>query len=200
MDQNQNSEAAYMSMLTRNIPGVGTAPFSSTTTTPATPTTTLLTNFSGPSSALTDTQSHAINILEGAIKDALFVSEGEEPFQVVHIIPNQSAPIVDSNMSTPPPPPSSEELLKILNDSLHIPLEDNGILTQCEQLSDLKAITDDSNPGGKRIAVALKEIFGSQPVTLYRVILPSSSTSIHLWILGWSGRHLLGLHTISIET
>ncbi|KAF9104703.1 hypothetical protein BGX27_009985 [Mortierella sp. AM989] len=214
MDPSEN-DAAYMSMLTRNIPGVGNTPLtsstlnSSITTLNSSSTTTLLTN-KEVTSTLTDNQRHAIDILEDARKDAYFVSEGEEPFQIVHIIPNHSITPVATDTRAPLPLPTSSELLRLLKDAQFIPT-DNSEETpvECEQLLDLKTILNTSNPGAKNIAIALQELFHYDPsreshtnsaVALYRVTLPSSATRIHLWILGWVDGHLLGLHTISIES
>ncbi|KAF9345239.1 hypothetical protein BGX26_003362 [Mortierella sp. AD094] len=211
MEPTQSStDAAYMSMLTRNIPGVGNTPLNSATLNPPT----ILTNkdcLTGAALTLTDKQRHAISVLDGARKDALFVSEGEEPFQIVHLIPKQSdTPHVVTSTSAPSPPPTGSELLTLLKDAQLIPADGNEETPiEYEQSFDLKAILSNSNPGAQNIAVALHQLFqydlshgnhNNPAVALYRVILPSSPTRVHLWILGWIDQHLLGLHTISIES
>ncbi|KAF9976000.1 hypothetical protein BGZ75_000353, partial [Mortierella antarctica] len=82
----------------------------------------------------------------------------------------------------------------------------------CERSLDLHTILSSSNPGADKIAKALQDVFLQDPsasaaatstppaMALYRVTLPSSATRVHLWILGWVDDHLLGYHTVSIET
>ncbi|KAF9998916.1 hypothetical protein BGZ80_006530 [Entomortierella chlamydospora] len=213
MDPARSSlDAGYMAMLTRNIPGVGVgnAPLNSAVSPP-----TILTNknLTGAALTLTDKQRHAIGILDSATKDAIFVSEGDEPFQTVHLIPKQSdTHLVANNTSAPSPLPTASELLTLLKDAQLISADDDDdeeTPIEYEQSFDLKAILSSSNPGAQNIADALQQIFqydlshGNQTnptVALYRVILPSSPTEVHLWILGWVDQHLLGFHTISIES
>ncbi|KAF8968661.1 hypothetical protein BGZ46_010825 [Entomortierella lignicola] len=210
MDPDQSSaDAAYMSLLTRKIPGVGNSPLDSTT--PKLPT--LLTNSStkGLTSNLSHQQQTAINTLQDATKDALFVSEGEEQFQAVHIIPSHSdtPAAVTSSSATPssPPLPTSSELLKLLQDAHLIPTDHNNDTdVQCEQSSNLNILLNNSYPGANHIAAALRDLFQNDQgqlnpnLALYRVTLPSSPTRVHLWILGWIDHHLFGFHTISIES
>ncbi|KAF9183796.1 hypothetical protein BGZ51_003750 [Haplosporangium sp. Z 767] len=206
------NDAAYMAMLTRNIPGVGNTPLVATSTKTTTPATTEV--------PATDHQRQAMEILERAITGSLFVSEGDEPFQVVHIVPNGSSFSTAEMSSTDSslPLPSESEFVRILKNAQlsslgatgqhDIDSDNDEEMTTCEKTSDLQSILRKSNPGTDRIAKALQDIYhydpssstSSAPVALYRVTLPSSSTRVHLWIVGWVDHHLVGLHTISIES
>ncbi|KAG0258905.1 hypothetical protein BG011_002991 [Mortierella polycephala] len=191
------NDAAYMAMLTRKIPGVGDTPLVPTSTATATAAKT--------TAAATDHQRQAMEILERAITGSLFVSEGDEPFQVVHIVPNGSSFSTAETSSTDSsslPLPSESEFVRILKDTqlsslgtisqYDINSDNDEELTTCEKTSDLQSILRKSNPGADRIAKALQDIYhydpssstSSAPVALYRVTLPSSSTRVHLWIVG----------------
>ncbi|KAF8941221.1 hypothetical protein BGZ58_001025 [Dissophora ornata] len=214
METNQDqNDAAYMSLLTRNIPGVGNTPLSSVTSKPDF---NLLhiTNKRAEAlstTSMSDKQRDAIKTLEKARNDAFFVSEGDEPFQTVHIIPTQSETVFISNPADPRPLPSEAEFLKLLKDAQIVDEDQDVADATCEKIFDLRAILNKSNPGADKIAKALHEVFdydpsasatseGNRKVALYRVTLPYSSTRVHLWVLGWVDLHLLGLHTISIES
>ncbi|KAF9360411.1 hypothetical protein BGX34_007777 [Mortierella sp. NVP85] len=201
---NQDSvDAAYMSLLIRNIQGVGN---NSIQQTPSAATAQIA------NKDLTDKQINAIRTLDEALKDALFVSEGEEPFQTVHIVPKQSIALDASNAvetkdtASHKPLPTDAEFVQLLAEEQLIPDDEDGqdeIL--CERSTDLSSILD--NPGCGHITKALQDLFGkdltsdeNKNVALYRVTLPSSATRVHLWVLGWVDQHLLGLHTISIES
>ncbi|KAI7820057.1 hypothetical protein BC939DRAFT_458821 [Gamsiella multidivaricata] len=219
MDPTQDStDAAYLSMLTRTIPGVGNTPYVPTASKP-TSSISHITNKNTATNDLTAHSTHAIAILEHAQQDALFISEGEERFQTVDIfIPsNQShAPsslpstttttVTTSSNTAARPLPSESDLLSILKEAQLLPNESD---IACEQTTDLHIILNQSNPGSDKIQSALLDLFHYDPtasptqhptVALYRVILPSSPTRVHLWILGWVDQHLMGFHTISIET
>ncbi|KAG0195840.1 hypothetical protein BGX28_000530 [Mortierella sp. GBA30] len=212
MEQNQN-DAAYLSMLTRNIPGVGNTPLSSNASKRSS-TSDPLTNRDKNnlnSNDLTEKQRQATKTLDSALSDALFVSEGEEPFQIVHIIPTESS--LQSNVSASSsslPLPTDRELLKILKSARLLPEDDDVDDINCERSFDLQPILDSStSPGADKIAKALKDVFQQDPssissqlpaMALYRVTLPSSQTRVHLWVLGWVDQHLLGYHTVSIES
>ncbi|KAF9088235.1 hypothetical protein BGX23_007551 [Mortierella sp. AD031] len=266
MDPSQDSldMVAYMNMLNRNIPGVGNNPLTSATTTttttappPAKPTTTTTTHLTNktttlPTKPLTQNQRHAIDTLNAALKDALYVSEGEEPFQTVHITigtgpgagtasPQPSAAATATTATATATAPSTTttsfpseadfvtllETAQLLTPSSSFSLqqaEDDDAKT-CEKSSDLQSILNKSNPGSDKIAQALHDIFGypSSPspspiaatttvvnpdsnkkkndkIMLYRVADPSSSTKVHIWVLGWIDGDLVGVHTISIES
>ncbi|KAF8952577.1 hypothetical protein CPC16_012029 [Podila verticillata] len=200
MEPNQDPDVAYMSLLNRVIPGVGSTPLITK------PSTNLrhITSTSATPSSLTTSQQQAIKTLEDALENALFVSEGEEPYATVHIVPTKTF------TSTAPALPSAPELLQILkgiDDDLDQGDDDDEVKdgTTCERTTDLKAILAPTNPGHQAIANALHSIFGydatssTHPVALYRVS-PPSTTRVHLWVLGWVDHHLLGFHTISIES
>jgi len=204
---NQDSvDAAYMSLLTRNIQGVGNNSIQQTPSA-ATATTAQIAN-----KDLTDKQIYAIRTLDEALKDALFVSEGEEPFQTVHIVPKQSIAQDTSNAvetedpASHKPLPTNAEFVQLLVEEQLIPDdEDDQDEILCERSTDLSSILD--NSGCSHITNALQDLFGknltsneNKNVALYRVTLPSSATRVHLWVLGWVDQHLLGLHTISIES
>lgn len=203
MEPSQDLDAAYMSLLNRVIPGVGNTPLA---TKPSTKPRQHITSASTTPSPLTTSQQQALRTLEDALENALFVSEGEEPYATVHIVPTKTF------ASTAPALPSAPELLQILKDTgIGEDLDqgdDDGEdqdNTTCERTTDLKAILAPTNPGHQNIAKALHSIFGydtassTHPVALYRVS-PPSSTRVHLWVLGWVDHHLLGFHTISIES
>ncbi|KAG0075492.1 hypothetical protein BGZ93_004187, partial [Podila epicladia] len=91
MEPSQDStDAAYMSLLNRVIPGVGNTPLTTKPTTK--PKLNHITSMSASTSpsTLTATQQQAIKTLEGAVENALFVSEGEEPYATVHIVPTKT--------------------------------------------------------------------------------------------------------------
>ncbi|KAG0026480.1 hypothetical protein BGZ81_006321 [Podila clonocystis] len=200
------ADVAYMSLLNRVIPGVGNTPLTTKSTTKPQPT--HITSTSTTPSSLTTTQQQAIKTLKGALENALFVSEGEEPYATVHIVPTK----ISTASSTHPALPSAPELLQILKDSgisddldQGDDVEDEDDAT-CERTTDLSAILAPTNPGHQDIDKALHSIFGydsnstSHPVALYRISSPGSPTRVHLWVLGWIDHHLVGLHTISIES
>ncbi|KAF9909666.1 hypothetical protein BX616_011097 [Lobosporangium transversale] len=211
------NDAAYMSMLTRNIPGVGNTPLNFTPS-KATTTATITFNLNNfiAVEALTDKQRSAIKILQEAQKDTLFVSEGEEPFQYVHINPKQRAAVTTinaDNSSSQPPLPTGHEFLKLLETNQVSSDEQEITNAVCEATPDLSTILNKANPGSHKIAKALEDVFHfnankngeiqslkDPKVALYRVILPSSPTRVHLWTLGWVDNHLLGFYTISIES
>ncbi|KAI1320171.1 hypothetical protein EDD11_001775 [Mortierella claussenii] len=197
------NDAAYMSLLTRTIPGVG----DTLSTTSASNTTVNLSKHQDQKN-LTEKQWHAIKVLEEAQKDALYISEGEEPFQTVCIVPEPSGTAAGAArkeaLSTPLP--TGTELLQFLRNGHVLSEQEDMSNVTCEISSGLDMILNKSNPGADRIAKALQDIFqydsSMEPstVALYRVALPSSPTKVHLWILGWIDGHLLGFHTISIES
>lgn len=209
-----------MALLERNIPGVG---MNSNQQPPSNAAATAhLANQDRSVSPSTDKQRAAIRILERALKDALFVSEGEEPFQTVHIVPKHSitegtstAALADN--TTLEPLPTNVEFIQILQEAQLIPADDDNNNHRgdtdvtpkivCERTTDLSSVLNESNTGRDNIGKALHDVFGydatSTPnsnVALYRVTLPSSATRIHFWVLGWVDRHLVGLHTLSIES
>ncbi|KAF9909017.1 hypothetical protein EC991_009200 [Linnemannia zychae] len=249
---------AYMNMLNRNIPGVGNNPITPSTTTTTTTTTpaptathltnkntanTLLTNTTATDSSLTQKQRDAIDTLKASLKDALFVSEGEEPFQTVHISTSASDTTKATATSTPTDTvamtttttslPTEQEFRTLLYSTHLLPSfqsqqhqlqesqdddndDDNEDDDQdvCERSSDLGSILTNANPGSDKIAQALHTIFDyplsssaatttaakDDKVMLYRITDPSSSTRVHIWVLGWIDGDLIGLHTISIES
>lgn len=205
-------DASYMALLTRHIPGVGTNSNSSQQHPPSAASATA--HFMSP---LTDKQKDAIRILDGAHKDALFVSEGEEPFQTVHIAPKRSiaqdtpTAAATDNAASQQPLPSETEFIRLLQEAQLIPYDDGDdhetFKVICERTKDLSSILNEFNTGRGNISKALHDLFGydatfeaNNSVALYRVTLPSSTTRVHLWVLGWVDHHLLGLHTISIES
>ncbi|KAF9310204.1 hypothetical protein BG003_008832 [Podila horticola] len=202
------ADAAYMSLLNRVIPGVGSMPLTTKPATKPTPTHIASTSTLTTSSPLTATQQQAIKTLEDALENALFVSEGEEPYATVHIAPTKTF----TTSTTHPALPSAPELLQILKDTRIAEDLDQGDSVEdeddatCERTMDLKAILAPTNPGHQDIAKALHSIFGydststSHSVALYRISSPVSPTRVHLWVLGWVDHHLVGFHTISIES
>ncbi|KAF9299236.1 hypothetical protein BGZ88_012203 [Linnemannia elongata] len=203
-NNNDDINAAYMNMLNRNIPGVGNNPLHPTSTTTTKPTTTASTHLTNKSTnanltsttpSVTKNQQHAIDTLQAAIKNALYISEGEEPYQTVHI----------STTTTGTTGATAETD------------EEEG--NTCEKSFNFQSILNKSNPGSDKLAQALHDVFGlpSDPeemttttnttaspendkMVLYRVADPSSSTKVHVWVLGWIDGDLIGLHTISIES
>ncbi|KAG0353566.1 hypothetical protein BG005_007153 [Podila minutissima] len=202
------TDAAYMSLLNRVIPGVGNMPLTTKPTTKPKPAHITSMSTSTSPSSLTTTQRQAIKTLEGALENALFVSEGEEPYAAVHIVPTTSF----TASTTHPALPSAPELRQILKDTGITDDLDQGDDAEdeddatCERTMDLKVILAPKNPGHEDIAKALRSIFGydststSHSVALYRISSPASPTRVHLWVLGWVDHHLVGLHTISIES
>ncbi|KAF9154632.1 hypothetical protein BG015_000398, partial [Linnemannia schmuckeri] len=231
-DNNDDINAAYMNMLNRNIPGVGNNPLTPITTTTTTTTTrpTHLTNKTIDStltmSPVTENQRHAIDTLQAAVKDALYISEGEEPYQTVHISTTTgTAPT--SALTKTTSFPTEQEFATILHTTQLLPSfqqltqnEDEDEESICEKSSNLQSILNKSNPGSEKLAQALHDIFGfssssnvstttttaavdttkNDKMVLYRVADPSSSTKVHVWVLGWIDGDLVGLHTISIES
>ncbi|KAG0277467.1 hypothetical protein BGZ95_005899 [Linnemannia exigua] len=182
---------------------------------------------------LTQKQRHAIDTLQASLKDALFISEGEEPFQTVHISTTNTgttgatvAPTTTAAASFP----TEQEFRTLLHTTDLLPSfqslqeaqddQDEDSNNTCERSSDLHSILSKSNPGSDKIAQALHTIFGdssssevataasdnnnkrktNDKVMLYRIADPSSSTRVHIWILGWVDGDLIGLHTVSIES
>ncbi|KAK3831395.1 MAG: hypothetical protein JOS17DRAFT_745204 [Linnemannia elongata] len=233
-NNNDDINAAYMNMLNRNIPGVGNNPLHPTSTTTTTkPTTTHLTNKSTnanltSTSSVTKNQQHAIDTLQAAIKDALYISEGEEPYQTVHISTTTSGATPDTALTKNTSFPTEQEFVTLLQTTQLLPSfqqltqtededEDEDEGNFCEKSSNFQSILNKSNPGSERLAQVLHDVFGlpsTQDVTattttsvpendkmvLYRVADPSSSTKVHIWLLGWIDGDLIGLHTISIES
>ncbi|KAF9952522.1 hypothetical protein BGZ72_006145 [Mortierella alpina] len=219
MDHTMNpNDAAYMSMLTRNIPGVGNTPLTNQSASKPTASTLLTNTRTGDShSKLTAKQTEATHALETAASGALFVSEGDEPFQLVHIDPrssssSSSASSVSSVTAGSHSLPTDKEFLTILKDAHLLAVNDDEDFdsASCERSFDLHTILNNANTGADKIAKALQDVFHQDPsaaasstspaMALYKVILPSSETRVHLWILGWVDHHLLGYHTVSIET
>lgn len=236
-NNNDYINAAYMNMLNRNIPGVGNNPLhptSTTTTTTTKPATTHLTNKSTnanltSTSSVTKNQQHAIDTLQAAIKDAFYISEGEEPYQTVHI----STATTGITGATPETAltkntsfPTEQEFVTLLQTTQLLPSfqqltqtedEDEDEGNFCEKSSNFQSILNKSNPGSDQLAQVLHDIFGlpftpevttttttsvpeNDKMVLYRVADPSSSTKVHIWVLGWIDGDLIGLHTISIES
>ncbi|KAF9575135.1 hypothetical protein EC968_004361 [Mortierella alpina] len=226
MDNTINpNDAAYLSMLTRNIPGVGNTPLNNQSASTPTTSALLTNNKPGLNTKLTTKQTEATHALETAASGALFVSEGDEPFQLVHIDPHptssssSSSSSLSSSTSKPvgttassPALPTETEFLSILKKGHLLAVDDDDDFdsASCERSFDLQTILSSSNPGADKICKALQDVFLQDPLAaassaspalaLYRVTLPSSETRVHLWILGWVDHHLLGYHTVSIET
>ncbi|KAF9544092.1 hypothetical protein EC957_012387 [Mortierella hygrophila] len=234
-NNNDDINAAYMNMLNRNIPGVGNNPLHPTSTI-AKPTTMHLSNKSTNANhtstpSVTKNQQHAISTLQAAIKDALYISEGEEPYQTVHISPTTTtgtagaiaATALTKNTSFP----TEQEFVTLLQTSQLLPSfqqltetedEDEDEGNTCEKSSNFRSVLNESNPGSDKLAQAFHDIFGlpstpevmtattitvvpeNDKMVLYRVADPSSSTKVHIWILGWIDGDLIGLHTIAIES
>jgi len=216
MDQEQSKDdIAYMSLLTRDVPGVGTKPLVATGTDNR-----QKIDPSSPASTLSDSQHRAIKTLEAALKDALFVSEGEESFETVHIVPKKHIATSSSNNL---PLPTEAEFLQLAGE-MHLisddpeDQDDDAEDLSCERTFDLKSVLASTNPGADKIEHALRDIFhyhttGSQhtstqtgekgskegPLALYRVTA-ASSTRVHVWVLGWVDQELIGFHTVSIES
>ncbi|KAG0326929.1 hypothetical protein BGZ99_008693 [Dissophora globulifera] len=215
MDPPQDlNDAAYMAMLTRNIPGVGTAPVASTSVSnpPASDAGHITSNnHSVASTTLTDKQRRAIQALDAARHGAFFVSEGDEPFETAHIVPSSlvaATTTTEASTTDQRPAPTAAELLAILRDAQLINDED-AMDADCEKDPHLRDILEVPYPGAKELARTVCDLFNydatsaskeTSTVALYRVSLPSSPARIHIWILGWIDQHLIGLHTISIET
>ncbi|KAF9134160.1 hypothetical protein BGW39_007898 [Mortierella sp. 14UC] len=242
---NDDLNNVYMNMLNRNIPGVGNNPITPSTTTTtttapaATATTTHLTNkntantlmnTAGTGGSLTQKQRHAIDALTASLKDALFISEGEEPFQTVHISIGTSGTTpatMDTTTASVTTFPTEQEFRTLLHTTHLLPSfqsqhqqqeaqdgDDDNDDDQdvCERSSDLGSILAKSNPGSDKIAQALHTHFEypssssattatkNDKVVLYRIADPVSSTRVHIWVLGWIDGDLIGLHTISIES
>ncbi|KAG0300812.1 hypothetical protein BGZ97_003069 [Linnemannia gamsii] len=240
MDPSQESydglNTAYMNMLNRNIPGVGNNPLNTTTTKP-----THLTNKTKDTTSatattlLTQNQRHAIDTLQAAIKDAFYVSEGEEPYQTVHITTTTTTTTGATALKkTTTSFPTEQEFVTLLHATQLLPSfqqqqqqvqEDEDEGNTCEKSSNLQSILNTSNPGSDKLAKALQDVFGycsssssteanttttataaattapkDDKMVLYRVADPSSSTKVHIWVLGWIDNDLIGLHTISIES
>ncbi|KAG0275560.1 hypothetical protein BGZ96_003745 [Linnemannia gamsii] len=231
-DSNDDLNNAYMNMLNRNIPGVGSNPFIPTTT--AKPT--HLTNESKDTTTATATttmtqnQRHAIDSLQAAIKDALYISEGEEPYQTVHITTTTTTTGATALKKTTTSFPTEQQFLALLHTTQLLPSfqqqqqqqlqEDEDEENTCEKSSNLQSILNKSNPGSDKLAQALQDVFGyssssstqattttaattapkDDKMVLYRIADPSSSTMVHIWALGWIDGDLIGLHTISIES
>ncbi|KAF9999055.1 hypothetical protein BGZ65_005522 [Modicella reniformis] len=210
------SDSAYMSLLTRNIPGVGTRNIPGVGNPPRAATTAHISNDEASMSSLTIKQKEATRALEEAQKVALFVSEGEEPFRTVHIIPRQS--ITQETLeatgitatTSQQPLPTEAEFIQLLREAQLITIDGDEMMPEikCERTTDLTAIQNNTYPDWNKIEKALCDLFGygvstageNATVALYRVTLPSCMTKVHLWVVGWVDHHLLGLHTISIET
>jgi ATP-dependent exoDNAse (exonuclease V) beta subunit len=238
---NDYLNAAYMSMLNRNITGVGNNPITTatglvTTTTTTTHltnknTTDTLTNTTATQGSLTQKQIYAIDILSASLKDALFISEGEEPFQTVHISTGTgSTTPATTTTVTATPLPTEQELRTLLHTTRLLPSfqslqeqqqaqdpdndnDDDDEQDVCERSSDLGSILTHTDPGSEKITRALNAVFDyplsssaattttkNDKVMLYRITDPSSSTRVHIWILGWVDGDLIGLHTVSIES
>ncbi|KAF9928347.1 hypothetical protein FBU30_002428 [Linnemannia zychae] len=216
---NNDINTAYMNMINRNIPGVGANPII-----PSTPITSAA--IAIPSdSTLTQNQRNAIDTLRTVVKDAFFVSEGEEPYQVVYI-PASPATSASTAANTSAMIsrafPTGQEFIDLLHaaqllpESDHQQVQENKETNICERSSNLQSVLSTSNPGSDKIAHALYTIFGYQPpalssdaavsknedskVMLYRIEDPSSSTRVHIWVLGWIDGDLIGIHTLSIES
>ncbi|KAG0060629.1 hypothetical protein BGZ89_012095 [Linnemannia elongata] len=237
-DINNDINAAYMNMLNRNIPGVGNNPLHPTSTTTTKPTTTTPTHLTNKSTnanltsttpSVTKNQQHAIDTLQAAIKNALYISEGEEPYQTVHISTTTTGTtgataetVLTKNTSFP----TEQQFVHLLQTIQLLPsfqqlvqTEDEDEGNTCEKSFNFQSILNKSNPGSDKLAQALHDVFGlpSNPeemttttnttaspendkMVLYRVADPSSSTKVHVWVLGWIDGDLIGLHTISIES
>ncbi|KAG0372407.1 hypothetical protein BGX24_000298 [Mortierella sp. AD032] len=190
-DNNDDLNNAYMNMLNRNIPGVGNNPLvpstTTNTTTGATTTisTTHLTNKNTtPTSAttamsttgLTQKQRHAIDTLQASLKDALFISEGEEPFQTVHISTATGTKGATTALTTTTTSsfPTEQEFRTLLHTTHLLPSfqslqeaqdEDEDANNTCERSSDLHSVLSKSNPGSDKIAQALHTIFGNSSLS-----------------------------------
>ncbi|GJJ73799.1 hypothetical protein EMPS_06157 [Entomortierella parvispora] len=205
MDQEQNKDdIAYMSLLTRDIPGVGAKPLVAAKTNSQ-----KKIDSNSSASTLSDNQRRAIKTLEVALEDAIFVSEGEEPFEIVHIPKEHAATPSSSSL----PLPTEAEFLQLIEE-MHLISEDDDVEElSCERTFDLKQVLANTHPGAKKIEHALRDIFhyhaiGSQHIAtqtgdkeeeegllaLYRVTV-ASSTRVHIWVLGWVDQFLVGFHT-----
>ncbi|KAF9402242.1 hypothetical protein BGZ94_004988, partial [Podila epigama] len=178
MDQDNNdpNNVAYMALLNRNIPGVGTTALNKATdqTRAAQKPQSHSVAQQGVSTSLTEKQRHAIQTLEKALENAPYVSEGEEPYETVHIVPPsklQDAVALHTETDTKVDPtlPSATQLLQALKELSMIEDTDDGENdldhddAVCEQTFDLATILASSNPGHKEIATALHTIFGYDP-------------------------------------
>ncbi|KAG0056937.1 hypothetical protein BGZ83_002877 [Gryganskiella cystojenkinii] len=212
-------DIAYMNLLTREIPGVGGKPL-----TPAhrngSAKEKISTKLASSSSTMTENQRSAIKTLETALEDALFVSEGEEPFETVHLIPKKHSSAATATPVAHTPLPTEKEFLtmvkemRLITDDSEDEADDTEDLT-CARTCDLNSVLSSSNPGADKIARALRDIFhyhaskhtskdqsakeSDKVLALYRVSV-ASSTKVHIWVLGWVDQHLIGFHTISIES
>ncbi|KAF9144075.1 hypothetical protein BGX30_013872 [Mortierella sp. GBA39] len=231
-NNNDDINAAYMNMLNRNIPGVGNNPLRPTSTTITKPTTMHLSNKSTNANltstpSVTKNQQHAIDTLQAAIKDALYISEGEEPYQTVHISPTTTGTAGATAATKNTSFPTEQEFVTLLQTSQLLPSfqqltqtedKDEDERNTCEKSSNFRSILNESNPGSDKLTQVLHDIFGlpstpevmtattvtavpeNDKMVLYRVADPSSSTKVHIWILGWIDGDLIGLHTIAIES
>ncbi|KAF8939062.1 hypothetical protein BGZ47_008330 [Haplosporangium gracile] len=226
-DNNDDINASYMNMLNRNIPGVGNNPLIPvTTTTRPAHLTNKITNSNLTMSPVTENQRRAIETLQTALKDAFYISEGEEPYQTVHISTiTGTASTTDLTKTTSFP--TEQEFVTLLHTTQLLSSfqqltqnEDEDEESTCEKSFDLQSILTKSNPGSEKLAQALHDVFGlsssskvstttttaavdttkNDKMVLYRVADPSSSTKVHVWVLGWIDGDLIGLHTISIES